>query len=158
MIERSASMPMGAELAAYQVVDDGAGNPLRVFGNAVGTLRANSALTTNLNGIVLGNPNCKGLLLYVNVTTPVAGTTPTLQLRVNAIDPITGTAFPIWTPAALNPPVATTEYVYAMYPAALAGSFTAFLNNILPRSWSVDLLVTGAGVSVPMSLGYGLLM
>src|SRR5438105_2629360 len=130
MIERSASMPMGAELAAFQVVDDGAGNPLRVLGNAVGTLRANSALTTNMNGIVLGNPNCKGLLLYVNVTTPVAGTTPTLQLRVNAIDPITGPAFPIWTPASLTRMTTEVNSTMAQTMSGGVQNATATLANL----------------------------
>src|SRR5947209_15772822 len=117
--------------------DDGTGQGQRQMGNLVGTLLALATRTTNTNGIAMANPNHRGLILYLAVGTPVGGTTPTLQLRVNAIDPINGAAFPIWTPVALGPPVANTEYVYAMYPTALAGAFTAVLNNILTRTWSV---------------------
>jgi len=136
--------------------DDGTGQGQRQMGNIVGTLLASAARTTNTSGVALANPNHRGLILYLNVTA-VSGTTPTIQLRVNAIDPITGTAFPIWTPAALAPPVATTEYVYALYPSALAESFTVSLNGVLPRTWSVDVLITGTTPSVTFSLGYSLL-
>jgi hypothetical protein len=138
--------------------DDGNAQGQRQMGNVVGTLLALATRTTNTNGIALTNPNHRGLILYVAVGTPVSGTTPTLQLRVNAIDPITGAAFPIWTPAALNPPVANTEYVYGLYPSAAGESFTVFMNGILTRTWSVDVLLTGAGVSIPFSLAYSLLL
>lgn len=127
------------------------------YGNVVGTLLASAARTTNTSGIAMVNPNHRGLILYINVTA-VSGTTPTLQVRVNAIDPITGTSFPIWTPAAISPPVASTEYVYALYPTALAESFTATMNGVLTRTWSVDALITGTTPTVTFSLGYSLLM
>ena len=137
--------------------DDGTGQGQRQMGNLVGTLLASAARTTNTSGVAMVNPNHRGLILYVNVTA-VSGTSPTLQLRVNAIDPITGTAFAIWTPAALAPPVAATEYVYALYPTALAESFTVTMNGILPRTWSVDALIGGTTPSVTFSLGYSLLV
>ena len=138
-------------------LDDGTGQGQRYMGNLIGTLLSSAARTTNTSGIAMTNPNHRGLILYVNVTA-VSGTSPTLQLRLNAIDPITGTAFPLWLPAAVAPPVAATEYVYGLYPSTLAGTFTASVNNILTRTWSVDALITGTTPSVTFSLAYSLLL
>src|SRR5947199_8184498 len=103
-----------ADLSVFQEVDDGAGNALRVLGNVVGTLLAAAARTATVLGALLGNPFGKGIILFVNVTA-VSGTTPTLAIRLNGVDPVTGATYIIQTFANIT---ASGEYVYVIYPAA----------------------------------------
>jgi hypothetical protein len=138
--------------------DDGTGQGQRQMGNIVGTLLASAARTTTVNGVAMVNPNHRGIILHVNITA-FSGTSPTLQPRVNAINPVTGNAFPIWLPTALA--AAAGEYTFALYPTALgsgANTWTASVNAMLPRTWSVDVVIGGTTPSITFSLGYGLLV
>jgi hypothetical protein len=139
--------------------DDGNGGGQRQMGNIVGTLLASGVRTTNTNGLAMVNPNHRGLVLYANVTA-FSGTTPTLQFRINSIDPITGTPQILWLPVAVA--AAAGEFVWIMYPGyttALTGAVnTVVASGVLTRTWSVDFVIGGTTPSTTFSLGYSLLL
>jgi hypothetical protein len=143
-----------AELTAFQAVDDGLGNALKVLGNVVGTLLASAARTTSVLGMLLGNPSGKGIYIFVNVTA-ASGTTPTLAIRLNGVDPVTGATYIIQTFTAIT---AAGEYVYLVYPAAVTaqGGITAVLVGLLPQTWSIDAVIGGTTPSFTFSLSYQL--
>ena len=135
-------------------LDDGAGGGIRQLANLVGTLLTSAARTTTVAGASMTNVNHRGLVIYV-VVTAATGTTPTLAVRLNAIDPVTGNAFVVTTFASIT---AAGTYAYAIYPTALAGSWTGTLNSILSRTFSVDFVIGGTTPSFTFSAGYSLLI
>ena len=135
--------------------DDGTGQGQRQMGNVVGTLLASAARTTTTNGAALANPNHRGIALHLNITA-FSGTSPTIQLRINAINPVTGSPFVIWLPAAQ--PAATGEFLYVLYPDTVAMTTTVAMNGILPRPFSVDVVIGGTTPSITFSLSYSLLL
>ncbi len=144
-----------ADLSSFQEVDDGAGNALRVLGNVVGTLLSSAARTATVLGALLGNPMGKGIKIFINVTA-VSGTTPTLAIRLNGVDPVTGATYVVNTFANI---VATGEYIYVVYPAALTaqGGITTALAGLLPNVWSIDSVIGGTTPSFTYTLGYQIL-
>jgi hypothetical protein len=144
------------EFSPFLEIDDGAGNPLHALGNAVGTLLVSAARVATVLGAILANPNARGIKIFVNVTA-VSGTAPTLAIRLNGADPVTGAAYIAQTFANIT---ATGQYIYLVYPTAatVQGGITAVLNGILPNPWSIDAVIGGTTPSFTFSVGYQLCM
>ncbi len=104
------------------------------------------------------NLNHRGVLLFLNVT--AASGTGGLTVRIQAIEPVTGTAVVnLLTAAAVT---ATGLYTYALYPnlpntAAALGGLTLAQNGILPRVWTASV-TPGTSDSWTYSLSAALLL
>ncbi len=113
------------------------------------------------------NPNHRGVLLYLNVTASPANAAASLTLRLQAIEPVSGTAMvALLTGAALTASTtansATGLYTYAYYPglpntAAALGGLTLAQNGILPRVWAASVTPATADSWV-YSLAYALVL
>jgi len=114
--------------------------PLTLLASAARTVTTASADQTNYNGCTL--------TLYVNVTVIGTGSvTPSLSFK----DPVSGTAFVVWTAAAAI--VANGLYVYAFGLGSSDGLFTeneAF--GLAARTWLATLTSNNAN-TVTASLG-----
>jgi hypothetical protein len=95
------------------------------------------------------NLNHRGVLLFLNVTAAPAVAAASLTFRLQAIEPVTGTAtVALLSGAAI---VASTTansavglYTYALYPglpntAAALGGLTLAQNGVLPRVWTASV-------------------
>lgn len=113
------------------------------------------------------NLNHRGVLLFLNVTASPAVAAASLTLRLQAIEPVTGTAVVnLLSGVAI---VATTTvnsavglYTYAFYPglpntAAALGGLTLAQNGILPRVWTASIIPTTADAWA-FSLAYALVL
>jgi len=111
------------------------------------------------------NLNHRGVLLFLNVTASPANAAASLTLRLQAIEPVTGTVVvalltgaAIVASATLNS--ATGLYTYAYYPglpspAAALGGITLAQNGILPRVWTATVTPT-TGDAWAYSVSYAL--
>ncbi len=93
--------------------------------------------------------NHRGVLLFLNVTASPAVAAASLTFRLQAIEPVTGTATvalltgaAIVASATLNS--ATGLYTYALYPglpspATAVGGVTMAQNGVLPRVWTATV-------------------
>ena len=117
--------------------------------NEQGTLLASAARTATVTSSNHTNHNARGVLVTVNVTT--ASGTGGLTVRIQGIDPVAGTAFPLNTaPSAIT---ATGLYSYLLYPGASGGGTTQATALVLPRTWNVQVSA-GDSSSYTYSVGY----
>jgi len=113
------------------------------------------------------NLNHRGVLLFLNVTASPAIAAASLTLRLQAIEPVSGTAVvALLTGAALTASATANTavglYTYAYYPglpntATALGGLTLAQNGILPRVWTASMTPT-TGDSWAYSLAYALVL
>lgn len=126
--------------------------------NTQGTLAASAARTTPLTTATQTNKNAKGVMVTLNVTAVGTGG---LNLRIMAVDPVTGTAIAL--NATGTAVTATGEYAYLLYPGLATSGPVATTqlqqttNAVLPRQWYV-LVQTADGSSYTYSVGYSLIL
>lgn len=128
--------------------------------NLEGTLLASAARTALAQAPVQTNYNGRGVLLFLNVT--AASGTGGLSVRLQAVDPLSGTA----ALANGGPTLVTATglYAYEFYPGGLsaapstsAGFVVQRVSCALPRSWSAVVNV-GDASSYTYSLGYAVVL
>lgn len=86
--------------------------------------------------------------------TAVAGTTPTVTITIEAIDPVSGKYYTILASAALS---ALTTTVLKIYPGLVAAA-NLVANDVLPKAFRVRWTIGGsASPSVTFSIGASLL-
>ncbi len=108
----------------------------------LGALVTLSAAATGTNSVVQLNNFYRGVLVGVNVTA-ITGTTPTLTVTVEGVDPVTNTAtFTVLASASIT----TTGYTtLTVYPGiAVTANETA--STVLPYNWKI---VTAIGGTTP---------
>lgn len=84
----------------------------------------------------LGNPNCRGVVVFANVT---AGATPSLTVTIQGKDPVSGTYYTILTGTAIT---SNTNAAIRVYPG-IAVSAGSTASDILPSQWRISTAITG---------------
>lgn len=117
---------------------------------ATGQILASAARTTAQTGTVITKEACdRGLLVYLNVTATAAGTGG-LSVKINGIDPVSGTAAQL--NAAPTAVTATGIKTYVLYPGTTSGG-TQATSCPLPDQFRIDVGV-GDSSSYTYSVGY----
>jgi len=162
--ERVETTTMGDVPETGQTSFNGVGTDL-ILNNIQAVLVPAGARTVAPAIATQANLNHRGVLLFLNVTGSPANAAASLVVRLQAIEPVTGTAVVALLTAA--PVVATTTlngasglYTYAYYPglpntAAALGGLTLAQNGVLPRVWSAAVTPSTAD-SWTYSLAYAL--
>ena len=117
--------------------------------NAVYTVLSSADRTSSSTSPVQTNYNGRGVIVSVNVTA-VSGTSPTLTIAIQGIDPVSGATYAILT--ASTAISATGIYTYCVYPGA-SGGFTQIVSAPLPRQWQVAYTIGGTTPSFTFSVG-----
>lgn len=105
------------------------------------TFTADGAGTVQAPNFV--NVKGRGLKVVVSITA-ISGTTPTLTVTLQGVDPTSGAQYTLLASAALN---ANGTTVLTVYPG-LTASANAVANDVLPAVWSVKAVIGGTGPSV----------
>jgi hypothetical protein len=115
------------------------------------TVLASGARTATFNGEVFENLYGRGIVLWSNVTAN-AGTAETLDIKVQSVDPVSGSFFDI--PGAVF--VQTTDQTdreLVVYPG-VAETANVSVSDVLPRHWRLVYTIGGsAGQSFTFSMG-----
>ena len=125
-----------------------------LLASATRSSSASSANQTNYNGL--------GLVLYINITARTVGGSPTIQLVLSAIDPVSSGADTYAYTGNFEPTLA--QYRFVMYPglsAAVTGTYqarTVFAGSLpLPRVWKADVNFIADVTNLTYSLGVSVL-
>ena len=104
------------------------------------------------SGALQANFNTRGVTLFVNVTA-VSGTTPTLLLAIQGLDPVSAAYGTMH--AALTNITATGLYVIQFYPGInqSVGAYPAMIAGALPRNWQIAWTIGGTTPSFTFSVG-----
>lgn len=116
--------------------------------NVQGTLLASAARTSTTVTANQTNYNARGVAVSLNVT--VASGTGGLQVRIFAMDPVSGAA--IYIMALPTAVIATGSTLYTVYPG-ISNSNSFGINYALTRMWGVSV-IHGDASSYTYSLGY----
>jgi hypothetical protein len=125
----------------------------RAYNNIVFSPVSSAARTANGNsGALQTNFNARGVTLFVNVSA-VSGTTPTLLLAIQALDPVSGSYATVHV--ALANITATGLYVIQFYPGATqsVAGYPASVAGVLPRNWQIAWTIGGTTPSFTFSVG-----
>lgn len=109
----------------------------------LGTAITHTAASAGVTGQNLDLTQCKGILVFVNITA-ITGTTPTLTVTLKGIDPASGTAYTILASAALN---ATGLTVLKVYPG-LTASANVVASDVVPTTCRIDSAIAGTTPAV----------
>ena len=117
---------------------------------ATGVAFASAARTTAQTGTTINKDAYdKGIIVYLNVTASAAGTGG-LSVKINGIDPVSGTAAQL--NAAPTAVTATGIKTYIVYPGTTTGG-TQATSAPLPDQFRIDVGV-GDSTSYTYSVGY----
>jgi len=134
---------------AYQHLFNGT-NWDRERGNTAITILASGARTTPGASSDQTNHNARGIILIVNVTA-VSGTAPTLDVDVEAKDPVSGNYVVI---ASMTQITTTGTYIIVLYPGAIDDQAKVDNQGLpLPRTWRVAYAIGGTTPSFTFSVG-----
>lgn len=122
----------------------------RQTGNVDGTALASAVRAAQINSADLVNYNCRGVIVFLNVT--AASGTGGLTLRIQAKDPISGAYGNLLSASAAV--VATGMSIYLLYPGGASGG-TQGVTGPLPRTWRISMNV-GDASNYTYSVGYSL--
>jgi hypothetical protein len=122
--------------------------------NRYKTLAASAARTATLTGDAQSNPNHRGVLLIVDVTTGTSG--QSLVPSIQAQDPVSGHWFQIHDSYAAITSASAATYRYLLYPGVSETEGTAGLtqanSGCLPLNWRV-LMTPADTKSITYSVG-----
>jgi hypothetical protein len=111
---------------------------------------APAARTATLNGGDLENRTGRGVKLWLNITA-VSGTTPTLDIKLQWKDSLSGLYFDI--PGASFPQKsATGTDDLTVYPGVAEAANEA-VSDVIPRNWRAVATIGGTSPSFTFSLG-----
>ena len=122
----------------------------RAYNNSTLTVQASAAQTATNNSTAQTNFNARGIDLYVNVTA-ASGTSPTLAVKIQTQDPVSGTWVDL--PGAVTANITAAGItVLQVYPgvAAVANST---ISAALPRAWRCVSTIAGTSPSFTYSIG-----
>ncbi|MDP4170140.1 MAG: hypothetical protein Q8906_05975 [Bacillota bacterium] len=144
--------PYPLETANLELLFNGA-NWDRKRNNTQGTLLASSARTTATISPTIINHNCKGVIIWLKVTS--ASGTGGLIVRIGGFD---NSGQNYWLNASPTPITASGYKAYILYPgASTAGADVAqATSNPLPRTWNVTVQV-GDSSSYTYEVDYSLI-
>lgn len=150
--------PLGEVPEQGMTYNNGTGTDL-ALNNIQAVLVLSGVRTTAPAIATQSNLNHRGVLLFLNVT--AASGTGGLTVRLQAIEPVTGTAVVNLLTAAAAV-TATGLYTYALYPglpspAVALGGVTMAQNGVLPRVWTAAVSL-GDTSSYTYSLSYALIL
>lgn len=114
-------------------------------------LNVSTAGTTN--GATLDNPVGRGIALYIDITT-ITGSSPTLTVNLQVLDPASGNWVTVASSAALN---MDGESTLTLYPGIAVTSNVA-VNGAFGRAWRVQAVAGGTVTSIVATVGATLLL
>ena len=113
-------------------------------------------LTAQGSGAVDGqdqnNINCRGVQVGIDITA-IAGTSPTLTVKIQGKDAASGKYYDLLTSSALT---ATGFTLLTLYPGA-PSTANVSAPQVLPATWRVIATVGGTGPSVTATVGASLI-
>lgn len=107
----------------------------------LGNLVTLTAASAGVNSAVQVNNFYRGVQIGIDVTA-ITGTTPTLTVTLEGVDPVNGSTFTVLASAALSATGYTTLTVFP----AIAATANVSANTILPFNWKI---VTAIGGTTP---------
>lgn len=121
--------------------------------NQDGTALASAARTTTTNSSSITNYNASALAIFLNVT--VASGTGGLTVRVQGIDPVSGSVIALNAAPTAVTAIGTTLYVIGL--GASGGGAAQATSAPVPRTWRVAV-THGDASSYTYSVGYSLIV
>lgn len=116
------------------------------------TIRASSGLTATANGADITTPGpAKGVLLTLDITA-VSGTSPTLDVKLQTKDPVSGKYVDMANTAAFAQKSATGTDTLIVYPGVTATANRS-VSMALPKTWRLVYTVGGTTPSFTFSVG-----
>jgi hypothetical protein len=123
----------------------------RVRGNIdTGAIVTLTAASSSGNSADQVNYNGRGLQLGINISA-ISGTSPSLTVAIQGKDTASGQYYTILSSAALT---STGFYWLTVYPSPLANA-TAYVSQLLPRTWRILNTIAGTGPSVTAAMATG---
>lgn len=117
-------------------------NEITVIPSTTATVTFNSDIQTNFEA--------KGIRLSLNVSA-ISGTSPTLDVKLQHKDPVSGTWIDI-TGAAFAQKTSTGTDDLVIYPG-ITSTANRRVSDALPKTWRAVCTIGGTGPSVTFSLG-----
>ena len=122
-----------------------------IFQTVNEVLHPSAAKTASFNGADVENKGHRGLTLFLDVTA-VAGTSPTLDIKLQAKDPTSGKYFDV-PGAVFAQMTATGQAMLTLYPG-IGETADVSVSDILPGLFRFAATIGGsAGQSLTFSLG-----
>ena len=118
------------------------------------TIFASAARTTTTNGSDVDAHQYRGIILYLNISA-ASGTTPTLDIKVQEKDPLTGNYLDIQNASFAQKTTTGTDYI-ALHPSLTQVS-NRNINAYLVRTFRVVATIGGTTPSFTFSI-YGYLL
>lgn len=106
-------------------------------------INASNVTTTQTSGLQT-NYNARGAIIVLDMID--ASASPSITLSVLGVEPVTGTTWTILTGVAVT---ANGASVYRIYPGLIPIS-NATVNDILPRSWQIQVVANNANSATYM--------
>ncbi len=100
------------------------------------TIATLTAAATSGASVIQNNLSCKGIVVNVNVAS-VSGTSPTLVVTIQGIDPASGATYTLLASAAITAAGLTTLTVYPGVPAAANTAASLPVPNQFKVSWTI---------------------
>jgi len=114
------------------------------------TVLASAARTATTNSDDQQNLDAHGARFYLNITA-VSGSSPTLDVKVQAKDPVAGGYFDIPS-AAFAQKTSTGSDDLTVYPG-IAETSNETVSDVIPRDWRVVATLGGSSPNFTFSLG-----
>lgn len=121
-----------------------------VASNREFTLSASAAKTATFT-VAHENLYGRGVKLWVNVTA-VTGTTPTLDIKLQGVDPVSEAGFDIPDAAFAQITDATGDQEFILYPG-VAATANVSVSDALPLTWQAVCTIGGTTPSFTFSIG-----
>lgn len=121
--------------------------------NPAGTPVPSVAVAGTFVSADLKNDVRRGLKLVIDITA-IAGTSPTVTVTIQGKDPVSGKYYTLLASAAL---AATGTTTLTIYPG-IATVANASVDDVLPATWRISVVVGGTGPSATMTIGGSLLV
>ena len=123
---------------------------MSAFENEEITILASAARTASVT-VSLENRTGRGLAMWVNVTA-ASGTTPTLNIKLQGVCPVSGVAFDIPGAALAEITDDTGDQDFVLYPG-VAETNNVSVSDVLPRTFNVVSTIAGTDPSFTYSIG-----
>jgi hypothetical protein len=120
--------------------------------NDLGAVITHTAASTGVTGTVLDTHQCKGALVFINVTA-ITGTSPTLTVTLKGLDKTSNAAYTILASAAIN---ATGLTVLRVYPGLTAAA-NAVANDVMANMARIDTAIGGTTPAVTATISMSLI-
>lgn len=122
-------------------------NPIVPPNNNIGAVLTLTAASASGSSATYTNATAIGIQVGINVT-GITGTSPTLQVTIEGIDPVSGTTFTVLQSASIT---ADGYTVLTVYPG-IAATANVSDNGVLPYLWKLAYTIGGTTPAVTATI------